>query len=219
MLSIVIPTLNAATTLPAVIAALDDAADEVIVADGGSRDGTVAMARALGARVVMAGGGRGARLEQGCAAATGDWLLLLDPGTRLAPGWVAAASRVMGGTPDCAAYFRFALEAGEPQARRLERVVAWRSAKLGLPSAEQGLLISRALFDSVGGVRPAMAMAELDLAWRLGARRLAGLQVRAITCAMAWRREGWWRRGARDLGCLALYFLGLPPKVITRMHG
>jgi glycosyltransferase involved in cell wall biosynthesis len=219
MLSIVIATHNAATTLPAAIAALDGAADEVIVVDGGSDDGTVAMARAMGARVFRASGGHGASLAEGCAAASGDWLLLLRADTRLAPGWFAAAARVMAGSPDRAAYFRFALEAGEAQARRMERVVGWSSHHLGLPSAEQGILISRTLLDAVGGVRPLPVMAELDLARRVGARRLSGLQVPAVRCAAAWRREGWWRRGARDLGCLALCFLGLPTTMIAKLHG
>lgn len=229
MLSVVIPTLNAATTLPATIAALDGAADEIIVADGGSTDGTIALAWALGARVVQAGmgqvgviragSGHGTCLAAGCAAARGDWLLLLGPDTRLAPGWVAAAERLMSGMPTRAGYFRFSVEAGEIQARRLERVVAWRGRVLGLPAAEQGLLIPRVLLDAVGGVRPIPVMAELDLARRLGARRLAGLQVAAISGGASWRRAGWARRVMRELGCVVLYFLGLPPGIIARMHG
>lgn len=219
MLSVVIATRNSATTLPAAIAALEGEADEVIVVDGGSDDGTVALARSIGARVLRASGGHGASLAEGCAAASGDWLLLLRADTRLAPGWFAAAARVMAGTPERAAYFRFALEAGEAQARRMERMIGWTSHHLGLPSAGQGILISRQLFDSVGGLRPLPAMAELDLARRIGARRLAGLQIRAVSCAADWRREGWWRHGLRDLGCLALCFLGLPTRMIARMHG
>jgi glycosyltransferase involved in cell wall biosynthesis len=219
MLSVVIPALNAATTLPAALAALDGAADEVIVADAGSTDGTVALARRLGARVVILQGGHGARLAAGCAAATGDWLLLLRADTRLAIGWEAAAARVMAGSPHRAAYFRFALEAGEPRARRLERFLAWRSTRFGLPAAEQGLLISRALLDDVGGVRPMPVLTELDLARRLGRQRLAGLPVLATTSAVTWRRDGSWRRGIRELGCLAMHCLRLPPATIARLHG
>src|SRR5438445_8168390 len=88
-LSAVIPTRNAARTLPANLAALRGAGivREVIVADGGSSDETAAHARAAGARVVVAPRGRGSQLAAGAAAATGDWLLFLHADCRPEPGW------------------------------------------------------------------------------------------------------------------------------------
>ena len=98
LLSVVIPALNAAATLPATLAALGDAPAEVVVVDGGSTDATVPVAAALGARVLSAPRGRGGQIAAGVAAARGDWLLLLHADTRLAPGWAAAAAGVHGAT-------------------------------------------------------------------------------------------------------------------------
>ena len=91
--------------------------------------------------------------------------------------------------------------------------------RFGLPAAEQGLLLARALLDEVGGVRPLPVLAELDLARRLGRQRLAGLATPATTTAVRWRRDGTWRRGIRELGCLAMHCLRLPPATIARLHG
>src|SRR5689334_5052350 len=120
MLSVVIPTLNASTTLREALAAVT-AADEVVVVDGGSTDGTAALAASLGARVISAPRGRGSQLAAGIAAAGGQWLLLLHADTRLAWGWREAQV-----TADRAGYFRFTLDSDDWRARRLERLVAWR---------------------------------------------------------------------------------------------
>lgn len=217
-LVIVIPALNAAPTLPAVLAACAEAGAPVLVADGGSSDGTPALAESAGARVLRAPRGRGPQLAAGAAAAGGEWLLFLHADTRLAPGWAAAVRAHMAAAPDCAGYFRFALDDASAAARRLERAVAWRCRTLALPYGDQGLLIPRALYQAVGGFRPLPLMEDVDLVRRLGRARLRGLAVAAVTSAEKWRRQGWWRRSARNLLCLALWFAGVPPRLIARLY-
>jgi rSAM/selenodomain-associated transferase 2 len=217
-LSVVIPTLNAARTLAATIAAVHEAAAEVIVADGGSSDATEAIARRFGALVVAAAPGRGVQLAAGCAAAGHDWLLLLHADTRLGEAWWAAARVHMQTDPGRAAYFSFALDSGDARARRLERLVAWRCRVLGLPYGDQGLLLHRSLLRKIGGVQPLPLMEDVDLVRRLGAQRLTALAVAALTSAEKWQQEGWGRRSLRNLLCLLLYFAGLPPRLIARLY-
>ncbi|MBY0337657.1 MAG: glycosyltransferase [Acetobacteraceae bacterium] len=171
-----------------------------------------------GAVVVHGPPGRGTQLRAGAAAATGDWLLFLHGDTRLAPGWLEAARAHMAGPWDRAAYFRFALDDALPQARRLERAVAWRCRWLGLPYGDQGLLISRRLHDQLGGYAPMPLMEDVDLIARIGARRLVALPVAAVTSAARWRRDGWRRRSARNLGILALWFAGVSPRVLAWLY-
>ena len=120
--------------------------------------------------------------------------------------------------PDRAGYFRFALDSADPRARRLERLVAWRCRVFALPYGDQGLLISRALLEQVGGIRPLPLMEDVDLVRRLGRRRLAAIGAAAVTSAERWAKEGWTRRSARNLACLSLYLAGVPPRIIARLY-
>jgi len=219
--SVVIPTLNAAETLPAALAALRSAlVCEIVVVDGHSVDGTVAVARAAGARVVAAARGRGNQLAAGGAAAVGEWLLFLHADCLLEPGWAEGVEAFVAqpGAENRAGYFDFALDDRAAAARRLEKLVAWRCRFLGLPYGDQGLLISRALYDAVGGFAPLPLMEDVDLVGRLGRRRLARIGARCIASARRYRQDGYWRRPLRNLLCLALYFAGSPPERIARLY-
>lgn len=222
-LTIVIPALDAAAVLGATLGACREAAGaEVLVVDGGSRDATRETALRGGARVVESAPGRGRQLALGAAAARRAWLLFLHADTRPAPGWAGAVRDFMarhGEETERAAYFAFALDDPSPEARRLERLVAWRCRALALPYGDQGLLIPRALYEAVGGFRPLPLMEDVDLVRRLGRRRLRALPAAAVTSAERWRREGWRRRSARNLACLSLWFLGVPPAAIKRLYG
>ena len=222
-ISVVIPTLNAAATLPDTLAALCSSAmlGEVIVADGGSSDETAARAVAAGARVVVGPRGRGGQLAAGAAAASGNWLLFLHADCRLEPGWERAVDAFLRApaAEARAGYFDLALDDPVPVARRLERLVTWRSRFLALPYGDQGLLIARRLYDAVGGFAPLPLMEDVDLVRRLGRRRLVRIGARCVASARRYRRDGFVRRPLRNLLCLLLYFIGVPPARIVRFYG
>jgi rSAM/selenodomain-associated transferase 2 len=211
----VVPVWNAAGLVPPLLAQLHAAGvGEVILADGGSTDGT---AELPGVRVVAAPRGRGQQCAAGAAAARGEWLLVLHADTRLGEGWEAAVAAALR-DPARAHHFAFALDDPSPEARRLERAVAWRGRWLGLPYGDQGLLIHRALYAAVGGYARIPLMEDVDLVRRLGRRRIAAMPAAAITSAERWRREGWKRRSARNLLILALWFLGVAPERLARIY-
>ena len=168
-------------------------------------------------RMVRGPAGRGAQLATGAAAARGDWLLFLHGDTRLGPGWEAALGAAME-DPGRAGYFRMALDDDAPAARRLERAVAWRCRVLTLPYGDQGLFISRALYEAVGGFRPLPLMEDVDLVRRLGRRRLRTLDADAVTSAERFRREGYLRRSAKNLSILALWHLGVGEARLARLY-
>lgn len=211
-LSVIIPTLNAAARLSATLAALGDVA-EVIVVDGGSIDDTLAVA--TNARILHAPRGRGGQFAAGIEAARHPWLLLLHADTVLAPGWRAACHT----DASKAGYFRFVLDSSNPRARRLERLVAWRCRVLALPYGDQGLLIHKDLLASAGGMSAMPLMEDVDLVRRLGRERLTALPADAITSADKWERQGYYRRSARNLCCLAAWLAGVPLPFIRRLYG
>ncbi len=217
-LSVVIPSLNAGASLGATLAALP-AGLEVIVVDGGSSDATIEIARAGGARVVSAPRGRGTQLRHGAEDARASWLLFLHADTVLAPNWTEAARGFMtnAANQQRAACFRLALDDARWIARWLERIVVWRTRALGLPYGDQGLLISRALYELLGGYRPLPIMEDVDLVRRIGRRRLTRLDVSARTSAVRYR-QGYMARSLRNLCCLALYYVGVSPALIARFY-
>jgi rSAM/selenodomain-associated transferase 2 len=223
MLSVVIPTWNAAASLPRVFAGLEEGRaliGEIIISDGGSTDGTADTARPH-ATVISGARGRGAQLRAGAAIAKGEWLLFLHADTVLAPGWAAAVRAFCAIEPnaDRAAYFRFALDDDSRAARRLEALVAWRCRIFGLPYGDQGLLVGVRLYGAIGGFAPLPLMEDIDLVRRLGLWRLVALEATAVTSADRYRRDGYWQRSARNLLCLSLYFAGVPPERLARLYG
>lgn len=224
MISVVIPTLNAAphigpTLASLVQAAVDGLVGEVIIADGGSSDGTQRIAEAWGATLVTAQAGRGTQLAAGAEQARKPWLLFLHADTQLEPGWEAEAARFMTASEDRAAVFRFRLADRGLSPRLLEAGVALRCSLFGLPYGDQGLLISRKLYNEVDGFKPIPIMEDVDLMRRIGRRRVTVLKAMATTSAQRYRKSGYLPRAVRNLGCLAMYYGGVSPSRIARFYG
>ncbi|MDA1355605.1 MAG: TIGR04283 family arsenosugar biosynthesis glycosyltransferase [Proteobacteria bacterium] len=225
MLSVVIPTFNAASTLGATLDSLQSqlvGVDyEVVVADGASSDASCAIAEAKGVKLISVARGRGAQLAAGGDAARGDWLLFLHADTILGENWriEAEAFMAVAESAEHAGVFRLRFNDRAPAARRLETIAAWRSRALGLPYGDQGLLIGRGFYDVVGGFRPLLLMEDVDIARRIGRRRFVHFGAAAFTSAERYRRSGYIRRSARNLVCLTLFFLGVKSSFLVRLYG
>ncbi|TNF21624.1 MAG: glycosyltransferase [Rhodobacteraceae bacterium] len=172
-ISVILPTLNAGADLPACLMALGEGLGagvirELIVSDGGSSDATLQIAEAAGARIVTGPAARAEQLRRGAAAAEGEWLLFLEAGSALAPGWTGPVLRHL--MTDRAAAFRLASRSAQPLARLAAGWANLRSRLLARPSAAQGLLIRRALYETTGGYRDLPEGEDLGLASALRGR-------------------------------------------------
>jgi len=218
-ISVIIPTLNAAETLPECLAALVEGLNaglirELIVSDGGSTDATGAIAQAWGAEVVRGAPSRGGQLRRGCAAAKGDWLLVLHADTVLLPGWTNLVPGHF--TSKRAGWFQLAFKDGGVPGRV---VAAWANLRscLGLPYGDQGLILPRTLYEAVGGYPDQPLMEDVAMARVLKAQ-LVGLPITATTSAVKYQRQGWLRRGGHNLWTLVRYMFGVSPEVLAKSY-
>lgn len=221
-ISIVIPTLNAADVLPATLASLMPAllnglVQELIITDGGSTDQTLEIAEEVGARVVSGPAGRGGQLRRGVEEATAPWILVLHADTHLSGDWTRALSQHMDAGGDRAGFFTLQFRAVGIAPAWVAGWANWRSRVLGMPYGDQGLFIARRLYDQMGGYDDIPLMEDVALVRRLK-RRLAPLDGLAITSAARYERDGWMRRGAKNLWTLARYRMGVSPERLARSY-
>ncbi len=222
MLSVIIPVFNEADRVSWAVEnwLAGGVVGEVIIADGGSLDGTSDLARTAGALVMKTPRGRGGQMAAGADAAVGDWLLFVHADMRLGRGWQVVTQRFMANMANQfrAGYFRFAIDDPSTAARRLERIVAWRCRAFGLPYGDQGLLISAEFYSRLGGFPIIPLMEDIALVRQIANHRLEALPIDALTSNERYLQDGYLLRPARNLLCLALYFLGISPAVLVSLY-
>jgi rSAM/selenodomain-associated transferase 2 len=216
------PVLNEAAEIEA---ALSDLARfrqrgvEVVVVDGGSRDGTSELARPLSDRVISSERGRAMQMNAGAAAARGDVLLFLHADTRLPENadrlvldGIARSSRVWGRFDVC-------IDSG-----RLLRLVSLamnlRSRVTGIATGDQAMFITRAAFGTAGGF-PSIALME-DVALSARLKRLSpplALRARATTSPRRWHKHGTLRTMLLMWHLRLRFFLGADPAKLARAYG
>ncbi|HXI86864.1 MAG TPA: TIGR04283 family arsenosugar biosynthesis glycosyltransferase [Parvularculaceae bacterium] len=226
MISVVIPTFNAAPRLSDCLEALVPAAveglvKEVVISDGGSSDKTEAIAEAAGAVFLAGPKGRGGQLARGAAAAHGRWLLFLHADTVLDPEWGAEA---LGCVSDeaRAGVFTLAFDAEGLAPKLIAAGAMARTRLLKSPYGDQGLLISRALYDEIGGFAGIPLLEDVDIVRRIvrakGRAALIVLKARAVTSAALYERDGYIRRVFKNARCLWDYHRGVPPARIAENY-
>jgi len=225
MFTVILATCDDELALAQALSALVPAATEglvrdVIVVDGGSRDGTLTVADVAGCAVVTeAEGGIPAAVD----LARADWLLFLSPSGVLAPDWPAEAlgfvdrAVLSGKGRASAAVFRYGRIEPGIKARLAELAARMRSRLFMAPHAEQGLLLSRAFYRALGGYRGTGDVASADMARRIGRLRLTLLRTRAMVRAP--HHAGGFAARMRRAAGLALLVLRLPAGIASRVSG
>ncbi|MEO1140661.1 MAG: TIGR04283 family arsenosugar biosynthesis glycosyltransferase [Pseudomonadota bacterium] len=220
-LSVVIPTLNAEDGLWRSVPALAEGLEaglirELVISDGGSTDATLQVAEAAGAVQVTGVPSRGGQLRRGAEAAAGEWMLFLHADSVLPVGWAEAVLAHIGAGHGPAA-FKLTFDATGMAPACVAGWANLRSRVFGVPYGDQGLLISRDDYDAVGGYRDMPLMEDVAMARALH-RRIRLLPLPVKTSAARYERDGWLRRGARNLWLLLRYFCGADPSRLVRRY-
>jgi rSAM/selenodomain-associated transferase 2 len=216
-LSVVVPALNEASVIAGALAALASLrarGHEVIVADGGSVDETVRLARPLCDRVVKSARGRALQMNAGAHAASGDALLFLHADTRLPADAVESVFEGL----ERAHWGRFDVQIDSR--RWLLKLVAWtmnlRSRLTGIATGDQAIFVRREAFAGF----PEIALME-DIAFSAAMKRAghpACLRSRVSTSGRRWETRGVLRTIVLMWRVRLLYFLGVAPERLARLY-
>jgi rSAM/selenodomain-associated transferase 2 len=218
-LSVVIPAWQEAPRIAAAVAAARGFADEVIVADSGSPDGTAGVALAAGARVVTAPRGRGPQLQAGARAATGDVLLFLhadatvEPEARQAIFEALRDPEVLGGN------FRLAFVPATRWARFYSLANDVRRRWLRIYYGDSALFVRRRVFGPLGGFASMPLFEDYDFVRRLERRGRTAYLRRVEVKASARRFLGAPLRTLLVWTLLqVLYSAGVRPARLARLY-
>ena len=218
-LSIIIPTLDEAATIRVAAALLARWHEqvEVIIADGGSTDGTVEAARECGLLVIPAPRGRGPQMNAGAQAASGAILLFLHADTRLPDEALTMIERTLADPAVCGGNFNLLFDGGTRAARLLTRIYPFLRLG-GMCYGDSAIFVRREVFEALGGYRDFPIFEDVDLFRRMKRR---GRFVRLPVCATTSSRrfEGRFVRTFALWSLLqVLYWLGVSPRWLERMY-
>jgi rSAM/selenodomain-associated transferase 2 len=218
-ISIIIPTLNEASTIHAAAASLDRwrGRVEVIVADGGSTDGTLDAVREFDWPVVRASRGRGPQMNGGARVASGEVLLFLHADTRLPDEALTMIEDALKETTICAGNFELRFDGQTREARLLTRLYPFLRFG-GMCYGDSAMFVRRQVFESLGGYRDFPIFEDVDLFRRLKrAGRFARLPAYATTSSR--RFEGRFVRTFALWSLLqVLYWIGVSPRRLDRLY-
>ena len=221
-LSVVMPALNEAAGMAAALQALAPLAArgaQLLVADGGSVDDTVSLARAGGAQVIDAPRGRALQMNAGAQQSCGDILLFLHADTRLPLDADRLIAQALAAGTQVWGRFDVRIE-GQP---RMLRVIAAfmnrRSRWTGIATGDQALFMTRAAFDAVGGFPAQPLMEDIEMSARLlKLSRPACLRARVVTSGRRWETRGVWRTVLLMWRLRLAYWRGAAPERLAELY-
>ncbi len=225
-LTIIIPTLNEIERLPALLAGLRDrfAPAWVVVADGGSSDGSQEFAQTFcdahpdRFRLVRSAPGRAHQMNRGAALVSSGWMLFLHADTRLP---ASAGRRLTDAWGAGCRWGRF--DVRFDTAHRALRLVAWcmnaRSHWTGIATGDQAIFVRAETFAAVGGYPPIPLMEDIALSKLLRAHaRPCRVRTPVITSARRWRQGGVMRTIVKMWGLRLAYWLGVAPERLAARY-
>lgn len=216
------PVLNEAAGLPAVLQALAPftaCGAQLIVADGGSADATVALAQAAGAHVVAAPRGRALQMNAGAQQARAGVLLFLHADTLLPQDADRLIAQALADGTAVWGRFDVRITGQSPLLRMVAAMMNLRSRWSGIATGDQAIFMTRAAFDAVGGFAAQPLMEDIEMCKRL--RRLshpACLRATVLTSGRRWETRGVWRTVLLMWRLRLAYWCGASPERLAALY-
>jgi rSAM/selenodomain-associated transferase 2 len=210
--SVIIPALDEEKAIEACLLSVRaQGPAEIIVVDGGSRDGT--KTRAARADVVLdAARGRALQMNAGADLARGDTLVFLHADCSLGPGALAEAVHLLGRPTIVAGCFAMTVQAAGTRYRCIDACASARVRLTGLIYGDQGLFVRRADFRAVGGFPPLRLMEDVFISRALGQRgRIVVGRSRVEVSPRRWQQAGLMRQTLRNWWLTAQAAAGVHP--------
>ena len=222
MLSVIIPVLNEAATIRASLLALQGmraAGHEIILADGGSTDGTLDLGRELADAQVEAPRGRANQMNAGAAIAHGEVLLFLHADTALPAGAADMIDQSLASTGKSWGRFNVHIGGSSQWFAMIAFMINWRSRLTGIATGDQAIFVRRELFEKSNGYAQFPLMEDIDLCTRLKRiSRPVCLRACVTTSGRRWEAHGVWRTIALMWWLRMRYFLGASPETLARSY-
>lgn len=193
-LAIVVPMLNEAANLPALLAHLQpyqQSGCEIVLVDGGSQDSSVEIARCAGFCVIASAAGRARQMNAGAQATQADVLLFLHADTRLPEAADTLILQALAHPKKQWGRFDVSISGQAAMLRVVAVMMNWRSRLSGIATGDQALFMRRSAFDAVGGFADQPLMEDIDICTALKKISLpACLRERVQTSGRRWETRG-----------------------------
>lgn len=218
--SVIIPTLNEASVLASTLETLGKYKPcEIIIGDGGSEDGTQAIAGKFNIRVVTSPPGRALQMNAAAGLARGDTLLFLHADSIMEPDgyWkmvrLMAEGRIAGGA------FSLRIQSARWSLRLISRVATWRAKYLRIVYGDQAIFVRGEVFRRMGGFSPIPICEDMDFFNRLKREgKTVILEEQTTTSPRRWQAEGVLYTTLRNWLIAGLFLLGFPPRILSKWY-
>ena len=221
-LSIVVPVLNEAAGVSAALQALAPfkaRGVQVIVVDGGSSDGTVVLAEAGGATVILSPRGRALQMNAGANHSRAEVLLFLHADTLLPTVADQLIAQALASGQNVWGRFDVRIAGQSPMLRVVSGLMNLRSRLSGIATGDQAMFMTRAAFDAVGGFAPQPLMEDIEMSKRLRQlSRPACLRAKATTSGRRWDTHGVWRTVLLMWRLRFAYWRGAAPDQLAKLY-